>query len=284
MGRQRHRPRLSRHSFRRTAGRRPAMEAAPAGETLAGRARRHVLRAAMPAARRLAQIGLFRIFRRRPADERGLPDAQRLGAGGPGKRPAGHGLDLWRRLPGGGGLASGLQRHAAGRARRDRRVDELPRSAPWASSPIPSFSAGIGAARPGQLRPARSGRRPAVGEAQHPRLRRQSRQRHDLRPVRRRHERRAPDGLAAGARTVPPRRRREHGPSGQDGRAGRGGDAGQGVRPEARRRLARRPARQVGPGNSRRQDGDVPDRRRLVRCRPTPTRCSARAKRRRCRS
>jgi hypothetical protein len=105
---------------------------------------------------------------------------------------------------------------------------------------------------------------PCRGEAQHPRLRWQSRQRHDFRPVRRRHKRRAPDGLAAGARTVPPRRRREHGPSGQDGRAGRGGDAGQGVRPEARRRLARRPARQVGPGNSRRQDGDVPDRRRLV--------------------
>ena len=75
-----------------------------------------------------------------------------------------------------------LRRQAAGRARRDRRVDQL--SARRARLARASRAErGIAAARFGQLRPARPDRGAALGARQYRRVRRRSRQRDDRRRI-----------------------------------------------------------------------------------------------------
>ncbi len=142
---------------------------------------------------------------RHRADERGLPDAQRLGARGRAQR-AGVRLDPRRRAVGRLEPRAALRRRAAGRARRRRRLDQLPaRRARLARAS--RAQRGIAARRLGQLRPARPDRGAALGASDNiAAFGGDPAQRHHRRRVRRRAQRHVPDGLAARRAACSPRR------------------------------------------------------------------------------
>ena len=116
-------PRVQGHSLCAAAGRRAALAAAGAAAALDGRAqgRREFGPACVQPQSRLSD----HLCRRADAGQRGLPDAQHLGAR---QRQEGAGLRLDPRRRAGRRLEPGaaLRRPAAGRARRDRGVDQLP--------------------------------------------------------------------------------------------------------------------------------------------------------------
>ena len=123
---------------------------------------------------------------------RGLPQPQRLDAGPGGARPAGHGLDPGRDVR---GRVRGDLRRQPLRARRRRvRDDQLPGRR--RGVPLPRR-------RRRQPGPARPGRRAGVGPRQHRGLRRRPGQRHGLRRVGRRDERRHAARDPAGGGAVP---------------------------------------------------------------------------------
>ena len=107
----------------------------------------------------------------------------------------------------GGALTTGASRQAMydgaahGPARGDRRLDQLPARHPRLSRPSRP-QRGIARGRVRQLRPAGPDRGAALGEPQHRRVRRQSRQRHHRRGIGGRAQRHVSDGGAAGARPV----------------------------------------------------------------------------------
>ena len=134
---------------------------------------------------RPGRLGLRRV-RRRAADERGLPLPQRLERGAVGRRAlAGHGLVPRRRLP------AGRRQQPGVRARRPAAqgvvlVTFNYRLGPFGFMAHPALSAEVPQRRLGQLRPARHGRRAALGPAQHRRVRRRPGAGHAVRPVGRR--------------------------------------------------------------------------------------------------
>ena len=147
LGGQRPCPRLSRPALRRAAAGRAALEAAAAGNAVAGRARRHAfgpqcLQAGgspksvyfeysggdLPSSEDCLTLNVWA-----PTDAKDLPVMVWIYGGG---------------FQVGAAARSGVQRHAPGRARRDRRVDELPRRHPRLSRPSRAQRR-IGAARSG---------------------------------------------------------------------------------------------------------------------------------------
>ena len=113
--------------------------------------------------------------------ERRLPVPQRVDAReGRHRAPAGHGVDLRRRLPGRLCLrAAAGRREARGQGCRGRELQLPARRLRLLRSS--GADEGVGPQRVGQLRPARPGGGAAVGEEEHRRVRRRSGQGDDLR-------------------------------------------------------------------------------------------------------
>ena len=157
---------------------------------------------------------------------------------------AGDGVAAWRRVL----LRVGEQPAAAGHAAVPARRRGAGGGEPAAEhlrlpGPVAGRRPGIRAV--GQCRHAGHGRGAALGARQHCRVRRRSRQRHDLWRVGRRRKGQHADGDARGARAVPPCHRAErrrcaaahHGPRGEGDRCG---DAGAWAWGAARSRNCRR--------------------------------------------
>ena len=191
----RRRRRISRHSLCEASGRRPALAAAAAGGAMgrdaAGDEVRQHLRAA--ATRRV----------RGAEQDRGLSLSQRIHAG---RRARG------RRAASGDGVVS-RRRSVFRRKQRLRRVQARePRPSGGGDAQLPRRRAGLPLASRDQCRrpPLRELRdhgravRAALGADEHRRVRRRSRQRHDLRAIRRRHRCDGQSRFAAFEGSFPP--------------------------------------------------------------------------------
>ena len=219
--------------------------------------------------------------------QRGLPVGQRLDQRqGRRRSPAGHGVDLRRRLHRRIRRPAVVRRRESGRQGSGHRDVQLPPRLARVLRPS-GTGEGIRTQRLRQLRDDGRDRRAAVGEAEHQRVRRRSEQRHGRRRIGRRDHGRRAGRLAAGQGAVQPRHRPERRLDGADNgpdalgrhRPGgrRQGDGGAGRQDDRRaaREAARRADRAVGgrPGrrrlpHSRRSVVDVPERQAERRRRP----------------
>ena len=165
---------FQRHPVCRSARRRSALEAAAASGAVGRRPESDRVRRALHAGARLRRHDLSR------REQRRLPVSQRVDAGqGRHRPPAGHGLDLRRRLSCRLRVRTAAGRRAAGRQRRGRRGLQLPPGRLRILIP-PRADGRIAESRVGQLRAAGPGGRASVGERQHRGLRRRSGQCDDL--------------------------------------------------------------------------------------------------------
>jgi para-nitrobenzyl esterase len=192
----RQRPRLQGHPLRAAARRRAALDAAAAvprwtdtrDATRFGR-----LRPAAVRAREHLRLGSA-------GDERGLPDAQHLGARRARQAP----VFVWIH---GGALSSGVGSQPMYDGARLAGQGVIVVTINYRLGVLgylahPALSAESPAERLGQLRPARSDRSAALGEAEHRGVRRRAVTRHDRGRVGRRAQRHVSDGRAGRARPL----------------------------------------------------------------------------------
>ena len=154
--------RLPRAALRRSPHRQPAVASPAAAGCLAGRPRRHPLRAEQPAAAQPRPDG---------SDERGLPVPQRVHAdAGKQRRRRSAGARVDPRRPLHARRRPGLRRHQTGGGRHRGRHHQFPAGRSWLPRPP---GAGVGARRPvRQLRADGPAGCPALGAEQHPPVRR----------------------------------------------------------------------------------------------------------------